>query len=251
MAPRTKKSTKSSTKNESSVAAVPEMPVATETPVAAETPARRANRKSTTSKAKKEKTTSRKSTGKAVTLPPPVEEVATETSTDTTRRRVHTPDTVREDFEAFLTDVENEIARRREKGEPVQYLRHVCKELKTLTRNTQRAMKTRRSTGVKRNNANSGFLKPVQVSKEMSAFAGWDASELHSRVDVTRALCDYVKENNLRDATPRKGKNIIPDKTLARILDPSFKEDPVPLTHARLQKYIRHHFPAPAKKSST
>lgn len=42
-------------------------------------------------------------------------------------------------------------------------------------------------------NYNSGLQKPLKISKEMADFAGWNYDELHSRVDVTKVVCEYVK----------------------------------------------------------
>jgi len=65
-------------------------------------------------------------------------------------------------------------------------------------------------------NQNSGLLKPVRVSEQMSLFAGWDKDELHSRVDVTKAICDYIKKNNLQKQSNKK--TILPDEVLQKLL---------------------------------
>jgi hypothetical protein len=65
-------------------------------------------------------------------------------------------------------------------------------------------------------NQNSGLLKPVRVSKCMAEFAGWDADALHSRVDVTKAICDYIKKHSLQK--PSNKKTILPDTALQTLL---------------------------------
>lgn len=87
------------------------------------------------------------------------------------------------------------------------------------------------------NNENAGFNKPVKVSEELAKFAGWKAGELHSRVEVTRLICNYVKENNLQN--PEARKEIIPDKKLRKLLQ--YKDGDV-LTFTSLQTPIQRHF---------
>ena len=88
-------------------------------------------------------------------------------------------------------------------------------------------------------NPNSGFQKKRSVSKEISKFAGWPAGEEHSRVDITNAICGYVRDQKLQN--PEDGRQILPDKKLAKILKFD-KNDTVPLTYFRIQQLINHHF---------
>ena len=92
-----------------------------------------------------------------------------------------------------------------------------------------------------RNNTNSGFLKPVSISKEMSTFAGWKPDELHSRVDVTKYICNYIKENNLQN--PDDKRQITPDAKLKKLLNYTVKDGEPPLKYYSLQTYLKQHFP--------
>lgn len=65
-------------------------------------------------------------------------------------------------------------------------------------------------------NQNSGLLKPVVISKEIANFANWNPDELHSRVDVTKSICDYIKVNGLQK--PSNKKTILPDDILKSLL---------------------------------
>jgi hypothetical protein len=80
----------------------------------------------------------------------------------------------------------------------------------------KKCTKPKRSNKGKNQNQNSGLLKPVGISEEMAQFANWDPSEKHSRVDVTKVICAYVKENNLQKKSNKK--TIIPDDKLKTIL---------------------------------
>ena len=85
----------------------------------------------------------------------------------------------------------------------------------------------------------SGFMKPVNVSKEVSQFAGWKDGDMHSRVEVTKLICNYVKSNDLQN--PKDRRQILPDKKLKSLLKltDNMKE---PLTYYSLQRHIQPHF---------
>ena len=100
-------------------------------------------------------------------------------------------------------------------------------------------MKQKQKTN-RKNNTNSGFLKPVNISKEMIKFTGWDPTELKSRVDVTKFICKYIRENNLQN--PEDRRQIIADKKLAKLLEFDTTVDPKPLTYYRIQTYMKKHF---------
>jgi chromatin remodeling complex protein RSC6 len=90
----------------------------------------------------------------------------------------------------------------------------------------------------KRTNVNSGFLKQVAISKEMAKFIGCDPTELKSRVDVTKHICNYVKEHGLQN--PNDKREIIPDAKLKKLLRVQ-KGDPA-LTYYRVQSKLKPHF---------
>lgn len=122
-----------------------------------------------------------------------------------------------------------------------RFLKTVSKDVKDLKAKTSQFLKKKRR--VKRNtssNKNSGFLKPVKISAEMSKFTGWNPNDLHSRVDVTKYLCNYIKENNLQN--PKDRRQIIMDDKLSKLLDFDEK-DSNPLTYFRIQSCIKNHFP--------
>ena len=143
----------------------------------------------------------------------------------------------------IIASIEVEIQNIREgitsKG-GIKFLRSVNKNVKTLRTKTIRVMK-QKHVKIKRVNegniTNSGFLKPISISKEMCNFAGWGSDELHSRVDVTKLVCNYIKENNLQNPADRR--QITPDAKLKKLLNYKTSE---PLKYYTLQTYLKQHF---------
>lgn len=166
----------------------------------------------------------------------PVFEVPT---TDTTSRRLGKED-IGNQFDNILGLLDNEL--NLIKGDK-QYkvsgklLRTLGTELRRIKTNSLKLMKKPKK---KTDGLQSGFMKPVQISREMATFAGWNLDEPRSRVDVTKFICDYVKRNNLQNPADRR--QILVDKKLGALLryDPSV--EPAPLTYYLLQSRIQHHF---------
>ena len=164
-------------------------------------------------------------------------------------RRVVSRDSGLGDIDKLTSLVEDEIVRLREgtKGKGVKFLRSIGKNLKLLHKDASKMMKQKKKSEHKTNN-NSGFLKPVKISSEMAKFTGWDSSELKSRVDVTKFLCNYIKEKNLQD--PKDKRQILADPKLSKLLKYDSKTADKPLTYYRIQSYIKPHFvatPPPVK----
>ena len=110
-----------------------------------------------------------------------------------------------------------------------------------LKKDSHKVSNMKRRNPNRAKNNSSGFMKPVKISKDMTKFTGWDASELKSRVDVTRYICNYVKEHDLQNPADRR--QIVPDKKLRNLLKldkAALKEEP--LTYYSLQKKIQPHF---------
>lgn len=99
----------------------------------------------------------------------------------------------------------------------------------------KKSIKIKRKVPKEGERPQSGFLKKGKVSTEMVEFANWDPEELYSRVDITKAICEYIKANNLQN--PENRKEIVIDdslKTLLRLHDDT-------VTYPRIQKYIGVH----------
>jgi chromatin remodeling complex protein RSC6 len=83
----------------------------------------------------------------------------------------------------------------------------------------------------------SGFAKPTKLSDELCGFLGVPAGSQLARTEVTRVLNEYIKKNNLQDASDKR--TIVPDAKLSSILK---LEGDDKLTYFNLQTYIKHHF---------
>jgi chromatin remodeling complex protein RSC6 len=165
--------------------------------------------------------------------------------TDSKKRVVPTKETILSSFDEIISMVEGEIVSLREnqtKTKGIKFLRTLNKKLKVLKNQSTRVIKQRNPSLRKNvNNNNSGFLKPVKISNEMAKFTGWNSNELRSRVDVTKYLCNYIRENNLQN--PKDRRQIIADAKLSKLLNyDSKKENGEPLTYYRIQSYIKPHF---------
>ena len=169
-----------------------------------------------------------------------------ETPTKKTRI-IPSKDSVNESFDDLISCIEDEISKIREsqgKAKGVKFLRSIGKKLKILKSQSSRVMKQKNRSNRKNNN-NSGFLKPVQLSKEMATFTGWDHKDLKSRVDVTKYIGKYIRDNDLQN--PQDRRQIIADPKLSKLLEYDKKQDDKPLTYYRIQTYMKKHFsPAPA-----
>lgn len=208
--------------------------------------------KTTTSKAKSSTKAAAKSstkTAKSSTKTAKTTAAPTTTTTTTTApterkervRRVVNKESILSDFDTLLSGVEQQIELIKSsdsKSVGVKYFKTLNRQLKQLRGDVSKNIKVKRQVNSDMSKT-SGFLKPVEVSKEVSAFAGWKQGEMHSRVDVTKFICDYVKSNNLQNPADRR--QILPDKKLRTLLGlkDNMKE---PLTYYSLQRCIQPHF---------
>ena len=121
-------------------------------------------------------------------------------------------------------------------------LRQSVSRLKNLRNDLTRVLKkTNRAHAPKDKSklSNSGLMKPVAISKDLAHFMGVSTDSLHSRVSVTNAICNYIKEKNLQN--PSNKRQISPDANLAKIL--GYKSDNAqPLTYFYIQQLIQPHF---------
>lgn len=147
-------------------------------------------------------------------------------------------------FDQLLERLDAEIEHQAEtKSKGIKLFRSLAKDVRQLRTDTSRLLskrvsKKQRSTN---RNENSGFMKPVKVTPELSKFLGKEG--MVSRVDVTKSICSYIKTNNLQSNEDRR--QFIPDDKLAKLLGTK-----QPLTYYKLQEVIQPHFPKAAKASA-
>ena len=206
---------------------------------------------------KKTKSKKDKSTSEVVEAPPVVVEpssvveavpdvvedapdVVEESSVKKTRkRRVVDRDSVLNNFDSLLSSLEAQVIELRSAADKklgVKYLKSIVKNLKSLKADSGRVMKVKKRAP-RSKNTQSGFMKPVPISDEMVKFCKWEKDVPKSRVDVTKYICNYIKENSLQ--YPKDKRIILPDNKLKTLLNVS---DDDKLTYYTLQKKIQPHF---------
>lgn len=140
-------------------------------------------------------------------------------------RRVISKDSIKKGFEELQQQIEKEIDSGHDKKVGVKFLKNLNKKLKLLFRDTERVMKLKPKNNNNKNKNSAGFYKPVKISEELAEFAGWKVDEPHSRIDVTRLLCNYVKNNKLENTTFKRW--ILPDEKLSKLLRYDSKVPPI------------------------
>lgn len=128
-------------------------------------------------------------------------------------------DTVLDGFDSLIEMLENEIQRLKDgpsKTKGNKFLRSVNKRVKELKTQTTRVMKQKTKTP-RRNTENTGFNKPMKISRDLAKFTGWNEDEHRSRTDVTRYICQYVKDNDLKNKDD--GRHIDLDSKLRKLLN--------------------------------
>lgn len=174
----------------------------------------------------------------------PVVEAVVEEAGSKKARRVVDSSSVVQSFDSLLALVEAHInglrastATSKSGNTGIKFLRSTASKIKQLKKDATRVMDTPKKRVRSTTATKGGFIAPHPVTPAMADFAGWEANALKSRVDITKAICGYIKDNKLNDPVQRK--NILPDEKLRNLLD----YDPTqagkePLTYFFLQKLI-------------
>ncbi len=85
----------------------------------------------------------------------------------------------------------------------------------------------------------NGLFKPYHISPELATFLGCAEDDMKSRVEVSQAVCNYIREHNLQN--PQDRFAILPDETLERL----FNHNPIiydRLSYYMLLTLLKHHF---------
>jgi chromatin remodeling complex protein RSC6 len=171
------------------------------------------------------------------------DEEVVEKSSPTGKRTVDR-ESVMSDFDSIIEYVNTLVESVRESskkgGVGVQSLRSINSRLKILQKHTSRIAKGKKVK--KATCANSGFNKLVDISDEMCKFAGWEPTEIpsKSRNDVTKFICNYVKEKDLQ--FPENRQKIVIDSKLRKLLN----TDDEMVTYSGIQKHLSAHYPKKA-----
>lgn len=177
----------------------------------------------------------------------PVEPIVQEevsVSVSKSRRSAVTLEELELQFDTILEQVENEIKEKETNNAykiPLKKLRSLLSSMKRVKKDSVKMSRKGKKKRVVDPAISKqwGFEKPVMVSRGMCKFAGWNENEMHSRTDVTKFICNYIKDHDLQN--PENRKQIIPDKKLTKLLsyDAGSEE---PLTYCSLQVKMKPHF---------
>lgn len=152
-------------------------------------------------------------------------------------RRVVSKETFYRDFESLFDTFGEDISSRKKTGQKLSLFKY----LKQLQGDSYKLLKLKHLGEEKKRNVdhnNSGFMKPVRISKDLADFIGVDVNEPISRVEITKKLCQYIKENNLQN--PDDKRIIRPDTNLGKLFSFTGEEDEN-LTYYTMQKKIQTH----------
>ena len=83
-----------------------------------------------------------------------------------------------------------------------------------------------------------GFRRQCRISDMMCEFIGLVPGSTSSRVDVNKAINEYIKKQGLIDK--ENAQRILPDEKLWSILSENAKGNTI--TYFSIQKYIKHHY---------
>lgn len=118
-------------------------------------------------------------------------------------------------------------------------------QVKTIEKNVKKELKNNekktKSAIPKAKKAPSGFAKPSKVTKELCEFMNRPEGTEIARTEVTKALVNYIKSNNLQEQTPEAKNRINPDDKLINLLGLKV-EDINELTFFNIQKHMNKHF---------
>ena len=117
-------------------------------------------------------------------------------------------------------------------GQVKHVQKRVHRELKDAKKRKRRVKVEVDGVEVKR--APSIFERPTQITEELCVFLGRAKSTLMSRSEVTKAVNQYVKDNNLKNK-----HTIVADAPLRKLLSITEADT---LTYFNLQKYLNRHY---------
>lgn len=153
------------------------------------------------------------------------EEVQPTTAPTKKKRRVIKKEDLAKDLESLTKDLTENISNKDLLKRIKSFRSDIIKILKLKTDKKERDI------------SNSGFMKPVNVSEKMRFFLKLQPDELTRRLDITKRLCEYIKNNDLQDPSDRR--NIVPDECLRTLLN--IQENDPNLTYYSIQQKLKDH----------
>jgi chromatin remodeling complex protein RSC6 len=179
-------------------------------------------------------------------------------------RRKVTKDSVFADASALLEKIQEEITKRapvategesaeaskkpkrkKDTGVPLKFIRHINKKLEVLRNDMAKMLKIKSTK--QRDNSKSGLMKPVNISAALFNFLknagvqGVAKDGKYARVEITKHIHKYVKDNNLRNKDDLR--ILLPDTPLAKLLGYDVSQSASnPLTYFKLPQFMKQHF---------
>jgi len=83
----------------------------------------------------------------------------------------------------------------------------------------------------------SGINKEVNVSEDLAKFLGIDADTKVSRIQVSKAISEYITKHNLQNPSDRR--NILLDETLTKLFNPP---QDVVVSYFNMQTFLKPHY---------
>lgn len=161
---------------------------------------------------------------------------------DVSSRRSANSSSVNDELSTLESSVtaELEACKTESRAPSPKFLRALLKSLKQVHTHVNRLTKyrTRVSTGAN----NTGLLKPTRISAELLAFFNLPANSLHSRVEMTKMVWNYIVENKLQNAEKKKFIELGRSKKLCKLLNFNPEQNKEPVTYCHLQKFLKHHY---------
>ena len=119
------------------------------------------------------------------------------------------------------------------------------KVVKTVEKDVKKELKNfikdKKKEKPKTKRAPSGFAKPTKVTKELCEFMNKPEGSEIARTEVTKALVNYIKQNNLIELGEDSKNKIVPDNKLKNLLGIQ-EQELSDLTYFNIQKYMNKHF---------
>lgn len=115
-------------------------------------------------------------------------------------------------------------------------------QLRTLEKTVKKEMKHHKKDVTKKQTNGSsrkpsGFAEASPISDDLCDFLGKTHGSQYARTDVTKFMCNYIKQNSL---TNNENKRVIkPDNKLKTLLG---TDDDTLVTYFNLQRFMNRHF---------
>lgn len=109
------------------------------------------------------------------------------------------------------------------------HLRLITQRVKGLKKNYHK----RKNTNIK-----SGFVKPVNISKDLASFLNCGEDEKIARSVVNKSINEYIVTNNLQ--VPEFKQTFVLDEKLAKVFN---LELGTVVNYFKMQSYLKQHYP--------